>query len=279
MDLATTARSPASANFPPPTASAALRATPWAAEWAVSAAELDRADPADRLALARRQIAGRLVFTTSFGLEDQALAHAIFSAGLAIEVATLDTGRLFPETYDVWAATEARYRRRIRAYAPAAVAAESLVAAQGVDGFRGSVAARQACCGVRKVEPLRRALDGAAGWITGLRAGQSRDRAGAGFAEFDEAHGLIKLNPLFDWSRGEVEAYVVAHAIPYNALHDRGFPSIGCAPCTRAVRVGEDERAGRWWWESEAKKECGLHLAPAAPAPAVAAALASAEAA
>lgn len=276
MSSVTTPPLPAPADS---TATAPISPAALAAHLARSAAALDRGDPAARLALARRRIPGRLVFTTSFGLEDQAIAHAIFSAGLAIDVASLDTGRLFPETHDVWAATEARYGRRIRAHAPAAEAVESLVADQGIDGFRRSVAARQACCGVRKVEPLGRALAGAAGWVTGLRAGQSRDRAGAGFAAFDDAHGLIKLNPLFDWSRGEVEAYVAAHAIPYNALHDRGFPSVGCAPCTRAVRPGEDERAGRWWWESEAKKECGLHLAPAAPGPAIAAALANAEAA
>jgi phosphoadenosine phosphosulfate reductase len=227
-------------------------------------------DLATRLARIRQEIAGRIVFTTSFGLEDQVLADAIFSEGHNIEVVTLDTGRLFPETYDVWAATEERYRRRIVAYAPDTDAVEHLVAAQGINGFRNSVEARQTCCSVRKVAPLRRALDAAAAWITGLRAEQSRDRAGIALAEWDAAHGVIKLNPLADWTRRDVERVIAERGIPYNALHDRGFPSIGCAPCTRAVRVGEPERAGRWWWEAEAKKECGLHLRPAASrAPAV----------
>ena len=222
---------------------------------------------AGRLARIRQAITGRIVFTTSFGLEDQVLADAIFTGSHEIEVVTLDTGRLFPETYDVWAATEERYRRRIVAYAPETDAVEHLVASQGINGFRSSVEARVACCGVRKVAPLRRALAGAAGWITGLRAEQSRERAGAPLAEFDAPHGLIKLNPIADWTRRDVERFVADRGIPYNVLHDRGFPSIGCAPCTRAVRAGESERAGRWWWEAEAKKECGLHVRPtAAPA-------------
>jgi phosphoadenosine phosphosulfate reductase len=217
-----------------------------------------------RLARIRQDMTGRLVFTTSFGLEDQVLAHAIFSAAHEIEVVTLDTGRLFPETYDVWAETEERYQRRILLYAPEAGALERLAALQGVNGFRSSVEARQACCGVRKVAPLRRALTGAAAWITGLRAEQSRDRAGVALAEFDPGHGLFKFNPIADWTRRDVERFVADNGIPYNALHDRGFPSIGCAPCTRAVRIGESERAGRWWWEAETKKECGLHLRPTA---------------
>jgi phosphoadenosine phosphosulfate reductase len=244
----------------------------------IAAALAGGPDLSSRLTGARQDVPGRLVFTTSFGLEDQAITHAIFTADLAIEVVTLDTGRLFPETYDVWAETEARYGRRIAAYAPATEAIEHLVAAQGINGFRNSIEARLACCGVRKVEPLRRALAGAAGWITGLRAEQSRERGSAGFAEFDAVHGLIKINPIVDWSRRDLERYVADHAIPYNALHDRSFLSIGCAPCTRAVRVGEPERAGRWWWENDAKKECGLHLAPAAASPSIAAALQGAEA-
>lgn len=217
-----------------------------------------------RLRAARRHVSGRLVFTTSFGLEDQAIVHAIFSHGLDldIEVVTLDTGRLFPETYDVWAETEARFGRRIHAVAPKSEDLEALVSAQGINGFRHSVEARRACCGVRKVEPLARALAGAGGWITGLRSEQSAGRAATDLAARDESHGLIKISPLADWSRRDLELYVADHAVPYNVLHDRGFPSIGCAPCTRAVRVGESERAGRWWWENDTKKECGLHLRP-----------------
>jgi phosphoadenosine phosphosulfate reductase len=211
-------------------------------------------------------IPGRIVFTTSFGLEDQALAHAIFSTDLSIDVLTLDTGRLFPETYELWAETETRYRRRILAYAPHTEALESLVSVQGINGFRNSVEARQACCAVRKVHPLGRALAGAAGWVTGLRAEQSAQRAAIPLAAPDGTYGVIKINPLADWSRAEVAAYVARHAVPYNPLHDRGFPSIGCAPCTRAIQAGEPERAGRWWWENETKKECGLLLRPTASA-------------
>jgi phosphoadenosine phosphosulfate reductase len=228
------------------------------------AAALSRAPLPRRLALARSRLPGRLVFTTSFGLEDQAITHAICAAdpGADIEIVTLDTGRLFPETYDLWAETEERYGRRIPAYAPDAAALEALISDQGVSGFRRSVQNRQTCCAVRKVAPLGRALAGASGWITGLRAEQSQGRAATPFAAFDPGYGLVKINPLADWSRQDLAQYVADNAIPYNPLHDRGFPSIGCAPCTRAVKIGEPDRAGRWWWENDAKKECGLHLRP-----------------
>lgn len=216
---------------------------------------------ADRLAATREALTGRLVFTTSFGLEDQLLAHAIFTRRLDIAVLTLDTGRLFPETYDVWTATQARYGVRIPAVYPDRPALEALVADQGVDGFRDGLAERLACCGVRKVAPVARALDGASGWITGLRAQGSASREATPLVERDEARGLVKVNPLADFPRETIVDHVRALEIPYNVLHDRGFPSIGCAPCTRAVRLGEEERAGRWWWERESAKECGLHLA------------------
>jgi phosphoadenosine phosphosulfate reductase len=215
----------------------------------------------ERLAAIRRQIPGRVVFTTSFGLEDQAIAHAIFAQALAIDVATLDTGRLFPEIYDVWAQTERRYGVRVLTFAPRHRAVEALIAGQGIDGLRSSVEARLDCCAVRKVAPLARALDGAAAWITGLRADQSADRAQVQPALFDEERGLLKVNPLFDWTRERAHEFVRAHDVPSNALHERGFLSIGCAPCTRAVMPGEPERAGRWWWEQSQKKECGLHTA------------------
>ncbi|TVR10350.1 MAG: phosphoadenylyl-sulfate reductase [Salinarimonadaceae bacterium] len=222
---------------------------------------------ADRLAAARAALPGRLVFTTSFGLEDQLVTHAILTRRLDIAVVTLDTGRLFPQTYDVWSATEQRYCVRIPALYPQREALEALVADQGIDGFRNGVAERLACCGARKVEPLGRALDGASGWITGLRSGGSANREATPLAERDEARGLVKINPLADVSRETIVDHVRALEIPYNALHDRGFPSIGCAPCTRAVRLGEEERAGRWWWERESAKECGLHVRqPDAPA-------------
>jgi phosphoadenosine phosphosulfate reductase len=217
-------------------------------------------DLAQRLACARREISGRMVFTSSFGLEDQAISHAIFTQQLDIEVVTLDTGRLFPETHQVWAETEQRYGQRIGVLFPERGAVEAWVARNGIDGFRASVAARQACCALRKVEPLGRALAGASGWITGIRAEQSADRALMLYAAIDPTHRLIKINPLLDWTRERVLAFVREHQVPYNALHDRGFLSIGCAPCTRALAPGEPERAGRWWWEeTEEKKECGLH--------------------
>jgi phosphoadenosine phosphosulfate reductase len=216
----------------------------------------------ERLIATRARIAGRLVFTTSFGLEDQAIAHAVFANDLAIEVVTIDTGRLFPETYALWAETERRYRKSIPCVMPESGAVQTLVANQGINGFRDSVAARKACCHARKVEPLRRALAGAAAWITGVRADQSENRAAMQFVMWDPDHRLLKVNPLLDWRRADVAGFVERHDVPYNPLHDRGFLSIGCAPCTRAVRPGEPERAGRWWWEQETPKECGLHIGP-----------------
>lgn len=218
--------------------------------------------PVDRLRALRQALPGRVVFTTSLGLEDQALTHMIARAGLDIAIATLDTGRLFPETYDLWQATEERYAIRIEPYYPEHAAAEALVLARGVNGFYASIDARKACCNVRKVAPLARALDHAQGWVTGLRSDQSGHRGELEFVSFDAARGVVKLNPVFDWTRERVAAFTRAENIPVNPLHDRGFLSIGCAPCTRALKPGEPERAGRWWWETEAQKECGLHVAP-----------------
>jgi phosphoadenosine phosphosulfate reductase len=221
-------------------------------------------DLTQRIPLIRSTVRGRIVFTTSFGIEDQAIAHAIFRQAVAIEVVTLDTGRLFPQTYELWAQTERRYRRRIPALYPDRAGIEALVARQGVNGFYGSIGARHACCGMRKIDPLRRAIAGATAWITGLRADQSEERAGITFAAVDPDHRVIKVNPLFDWTREQVLAFVQENGIPYNRLHDQGFLSIGRAPCTRAVAPGEPERAGRWWWERDNKKECGLHARPLA---------------
>jgi phosphoadenosine phosphosulfate reductase len=226
------------------------------------AGELSALDLLERLATIRSLFSGRIVFTTSFGLEDQTIAHAIFVQALAIDVATLDTGRLFPETHEVWAETERRYGTRILAFAPEHASVEALIARQGINGLRSSVAARLDCCAVRKVAPLARVLDGCAAWITGIRGDQSVDRAHLSLVSFDEQHHLIKVNPLFDWTREQTADFVHTHQVPYNLLHDRGFLSIGCAPCTRAVAPGEPERAGRWWWEQAEQKECGLHIAP-----------------
>ena len=223
-------------------------------------ARIGGATPAQRLASLRAATPGRIVFTTSFGIEDQAIAHLIFSGRLAIEVATLDTGRLFPETYELWAETEERYGVRIRSFHPDAAKLSAFVADAGINGFRYSKGARLDCCFVRKVEPLGRALAGADAWVTGLRADQSDAREGIALAGWDPERQLVKVNPLFDWTRAEVAAFCATEHVPVNALHARGFLSIGCQPCTRAVRPGEGERAGRWWWETDAPSECGLHL-------------------
>lgn len=219
-----------------------------------------------RIELLTAAIKGRIAFSTSLGIEDQAILHAIAGSGAAIDVFTLDTGRLFAETIDTIAASERRYGIKIRMLAPEAAAVESLVSRDGVLGFRNSIEARKACCHIRKVEPLKRALTGAAGWVTGLRRGQSGGRADVPFAAWDAEFGLIKLNPIADWPLEQLEAYVQEHDIPVNPLHAKGFPSIGCEPCTRAIRPGEDIRAGRWWWESDWGKECGLHNRPRAEA-------------
>ena len=217
----------------------------------------------ERLARFRRQVEGKAVFTTSFGLEDQVIHHLIAEQNIDIEIATLDTGRLFRETYELWAETERRYGRRIQAYYPQHAKLESLVKTHGVNGFYDLREARVACCHARKVEPLNRALAGAAAWITGLRADQSNQRETTRLVTADE-RGLLKLSPLFDWSREAVHAFAVSNKIPINPLHAKGFASIGCAPCTRAIAPGEPERAGRWWWETDEKKECGLHVPAAA---------------
>jgi len=235
-----------------------------AEELAQRAAALTRAlaplPVVERLVRFRAAVAGPIVFTTSFGLEDQVLLHHLVEARIDADVVTLDTGRLFPETYATWEETERRYGRRIRAIYPRHDALEALVAGQGINGFYQSREARLACCDVRKVEPLARALAGAGGWITGLRADQSAQRGGIDLVEADRGRGLLKLNPLADWTREAVAAFARERRVPVNPLHEKGFLSIGCAPCTRAVRPGEPERAGRWWWEDDTKKECGLHL-------------------
>lgn len=225
-------------------------------------AQPDPADPGDRLEALRAGIDGRIVFTTSFGLEDQAVAHLIFTRGLAIEVATLDTGRLFPSTYQVWEETERRYGTRIRSWHPDREALAELVAANGINGFYGSKEARLGCCQVRKVEPLSRALAGASAWVTGLRSGQSAGRAVVELSSWDPERALIKFAPLYDWTRERVAEFCASESVPVNRLHAEGFLSIGCEPCTRAVAPGEPERAGRWWWENDEARECGLHVGP-----------------
>lgn len=215
--------------------------------------------PVKRLRKLRDEVTGRIVFTTSFGLEDQVILQMLVESGIDVDLVTLDTGRLFPQTYDLWAESEARFGRRIKAIYPQQEEVAALVERQGINGFYESREARLACCHVRKVKPLNSALTGAAGWITGLRAEQSAGRGDMALVSADAGYQLIKLNPLFDWNRDAVLAFADVQDIPRNPLHAKGFASIGCAPCTRAIAPGAPERAGRWWWEDEGKKECGLH--------------------
>ncbi len=203
---------------------------------------------------------GRVVFSTSFGMEDQLLTHWIAREGLPVRIFTLDTGRLFPETYTTWSATLEAYGLTIQAYHPAEVGLRDFVTRHGPNAFYQNIELRKECCRIRKVEPLREALLGAAVWITGIRSGQGSGREGMPMVEWDGAYGLYKYHPLLAWDDSSVRDEVRRLEVPYNALHDRGFASIGCAPCTRAVGPGEDVRAGRWWWEQGGGKECGLHV-------------------
>lgn len=199
------------------------------------------------------------VFSTSFGAEDMVVLDLIRRHGLSIGIFTLDTGRLPEETYTLMHQVEERYGKCVEAIHPDQEALSRLVASNGINGFYFSVDNRKACCAARKVKPLARALAGKGAWVTGLRAQQAATRADLRAREFDAAFCLEKFNPLCDWTQSQTWEYLRAYQVPYNALHDRGYPSIGCAPCTRAVAAGEDIRAGRWWWESADSKECGLH--------------------
>lgn len=201
-------------------------------------------------------------FATSFGAEDMVLLDLIAREFSGIQVFTLDTGRLPKETLALMEVSLVRYAKPIHVFKPQTDAVENYVNTLGANAFYESVENRKACCHIRKVEPLGRALASKRAWLTGLRREQAASRANLAHQENDDTHGLIKFNPLLDWTNDDVWAYIRANDVPYNALHDRGYPSIGCEPCTRAVKPGEDPRAGRWWWESEAgKKECGLHVA------------------
>lgn len=224
--------------------------------------ELEALDLAGRLARVAG-LDGRAVFTTSLGIEDQVITAAIGSNRLDIDVVTLETGRLFNETVALIDETEETYGIVIKRFHPAKADVDAYVAQYGMNGFYDSVDARHACCGVRKLKPLARALEGTSYWVTGLRRGQSGNRATTPFAEADLERGLIKINPLADWDIETIRAHVATEAIPVNPLHSRGYPSIGCEPCTRAIKPGEPERAGRWWWENDEKRECGLHVAEA----------------
>ncbi|MGV3618827.1 MAG: phosphoadenylyl-sulfate reductase [Fimbriimonas sp.] len=213
------------------------------------------------LGWAAGQFGSDVVFACSFGAEDVVLLDLIVKLAPKTPVFVLDTGRLNQETYDVMDRCRDRYGIEFEIYSPETQPLQGLLRQRGPNSFYRSIEDRKLCCGIRKVEPLRRALTGRKAWITGLRRAQAVTRASLPKIEVDEAHGgIYKLNPLSEWSEEEVWAYIRAHDVPYNALHDQGFPSIGCAPCTRAIAPGEDVRAGRWWWEAPEHKECGLHV-------------------
>jgi phosphoadenosine phosphosulfate reductase len=204
------------------------------------------------------EFGGKICFSTSFGQEDQVITDIIAQNNVAIKIFTLDTGRLFQETYDVFEKTLIRYNTKIDVHFPNATDVENMLNEKGPNSFYTSVENRKECCGIRKVAPLKNALQGNTIWITGLRAEQSDNRNNMQVFEYDEKFNIIKYNPLLKWTFEEVQNYLKENEVPQNSLHKKGFVSIGCAPCTRAIEVGEDIRAGRWWWETS-HKECGLH--------------------
>lgn len=222
--------------------------------------EIEGLDAIDIIRYVDQKFQNETIFSTSFGIEDQVITHMLAEAESSASIFTLETGRLFPETYYVWNRTLEKYKLPIKAYYPNTQAVESLVSLKGPSSFYESVENRKECCFIRKIEPLQRAIQGYKVWITGIRADQSANREDMDQVEWDEANQIIKIHPIFHWTLADVESFLKKNFIPYNPLHDKGFPSIGCQPCTRAVQKGEDFRAGRWWWEDKSKKECGLHV-------------------
>ncbi len=220
--------------------------------------DIERSPLPEALALISGLFPGQVVFSSSLGQEDQVLTDVIFRNNINIGIFTIDTGRLFNETYELMEKVSARYRREVRVYFPDAQEVEAFVSNKGINSFYESIENRKACCAIRKIGPLNRALEGARVWITGLRGDQSGNRSQMPMIEWMEDKQLYKFNPLIHWTLDEVLAYINQHNVPYNVLHDKSFVSIGCAPCTRAIEPGENVRAGRWWWE-ESQKECGLH--------------------
>lgn len=221
--------------------------------------KLEQSSLEDILGSVSASFPGKVVFSSSLGQEDQVLTDVIFKNQIPITVFTIDTGRLFNETYELLDKTIARYKQVIQVYFPEASDVEEFVLAKGINSFYESIDNRKECCHIRKVKPLNRALRGAKVWVTGLRNEQSANRNNMPLMEWDESRQLYKLNPLINWTYRDVMDYISRYNVPCNQLHDKGFFSIGCAPCTRAIEAGEDARAGRWWWESS-QKECGLHL-------------------
>jgi phosphoadenosine phosphosulfate reductase len=223
--------------------------------------ELKNVSPQEVLQIVYDRFKDKIAFASSLGYEDQVITQMISTTCPDMMIFTLDTGRLFPETYDLIEKTIARYKINIKAYFPDYQSVEAMTNSKGINLFYDSIENRKLCCSVRKTLPLQRALNGLEAWITGLRRSQSITRTNLQIVEWDEANHIIKINPLINWSEKDVILHINKNNIPYNILHDKGFPSIGCQPCTRAVEVGEDVRAGRWWWELPEQKECGLHKA------------------
>lgn len=224
--------------------------------------ELEDRTPHDIIKLFSKKHKGAIIFANSLGAEDQVLTDMIVKIDPELPILTLDTGRMFAETYELINRTNEHYRIKLKVFFPERERVEEMVNARGLNLFYESIENRKLCCNVRKIEPLKRALNGKHAWITGLRREQAVTRLGIGIVEWDEANGLIKLNPLANWTENQVWDYIRKHNVPYHELHDKGYRSIGCQPCTRAVDTGEDVRSGRWWWELPESKECGLHNRP-----------------
>ena len=216
--------------------------------------------PEEVLSFFIKKYKDKVAFSTSLGAEDQVITHMLSGLRLTLRIFTLDTGRLFQETYDVLDITRAKYHLPVEIYFPDASHVEAMVSEKGINLFYDSFENRLLCCHIRKTEPLKRALAGMDAWFSGLRREQSLSRHDIRRVEWDEQHGMIKINPLVDWTHEQVWEYIRKHHVPYNKLHDQDYPSIGCQPCTRAVQAGDDIRSGRWWWEQEGQKECGLHV-------------------
>lgn len=216
----------------------------------------------EQLRYLAEQFKDKIAFSTSFGQEDQVITDLIFANNIPIRIFTLDTGRMFEATYETWNETQKKYGKTIHAYYPKTEEVEKMVTEKGIYSFYDSLDNRKECCDIRKVFPLKRALAGVDLWITGLRSEQSITRTNLNLLEESSAFNCFKFNLLLNWTLDEILNYLKNNNVPYNPLHDKGFVSIGCAPCTRAIQPGEDIRAGRWWWESKDKKECGLHVEP-----------------
>jgi phosphoadenosine phosphosulfate reductase len=221
--------------------------------------ESEHLDTKEFLKYFLEKFGNKIALSSSLGAEDQVLTHMLYEITKDARVFTLDTGRLPYETYDVIDETNLKYGVKIELFFPSNESVEKLVNEKGINSFYENIENRKECCNIRKIEPLKRALKTLDVWITGLRSSQAVTRDKMQRVEFDEHFGIIKINPLIDWSEDDVWDYIKKNSIPYNKLHDQNFPSIGCKPCTRAVKDGEDIRAGRWWWESPEHKECGLH--------------------